>query len=311
MALKTIEYTVTSEGITPKTEQSGGTQGEHNFTEVVMTLGAGVPTGDDVRYRVQTIDGAGGFYSTEFLTPGEGKITFLLSRDITLAGGVAYLYLVATKVVYEGEKFVSESQEFLSKPMRLRFENSGVGSPSENAYRLGITGALSKANNLADEASKSANEAKTEKELAKLQAETAETYANESKIAMGNAEKYAGYAQDFSDDAKTAKENAEMSATDAQNNANDAASDAQTALKAVEEVKQIKGQVVELKQGVDTAAERASVSEVSASQAASSAMGSELAARNAAAWIEANIGDMSKALKEIIALQEKYIGGNN
>lgn len=311
MALKTIKYTITGNGVTPITEQAGGMQGEHNVTEVEMTLGTGVPMGDDVRYRVQTIDGAGGFYSTEFLTPSDGKITFLLSRHITLAGGVAYLYLVATKVIYEGEKFVSESQEFLSKAMRLRFENSGVGSPSENAYRLGVTGALLKANDLATEASKSANEAKAEKELAKAEAESSRSSANESKNHENNANTYATNAQTFANEAKTNKEFAEGAANDAQNSANTAQADAQTALDAVGEVTKIKQQVTTLKSEIDTTAETI---DATASRVQSDAftVGENTATvLSETEWVRANIGDMGNALKEIIALQKKYIGGNN
>ena len=318
MALKTIKYTITSDGVTPTTEQSGGEQGEHNVTEVEMTLGTGVPTGDNVRYRVQCVDGAGGFYSTEFLEATDNKVTFLLSRDITNAGGVAYLNFVATKVVYEGEKFVSESQEFLSKAMRLRFTNSGVGSPSDNAYRLGITGALLRANDLATAASQSAKEAESQKKFAQAEAETAKSSANEALNHENNANTYATNAQTFANDAKASKEFAEGAANDAQNNANDTASDARTALEAVEEVTEIKGQVVVLKQGAENAATRAQDSATFADQAASAASQSADRAGQQASfvaseanWIRENVGDMSNALKEIIALQELYIGGNN
>lgn len=298
MALKTIKYAVTSNGITPRTEQAGGIQGEHNVTEVLLALGADLPSG--THYRVQAVDGAGGFYSSEFLTPTENKIIFPLCEDITKAGGVAYLHLVVTEVAYDTNgKYVGENQKFLSKPMRLRFENSGVGSPSETAYRLGITGALLSAQQSAEQA----EEAKEGAEAAKAGAETAKSDAeiarDASQLAASEANKQASlaedgkeladtfkreaynamiYAQGYAENAYESQEEASKSATDAQaqaklaqSSAESAATSVESALKHANSAEEHKSSALEHSRAADKSATAAAISETDAATAAANA----------------------------------------
>ena len=104
MANKVIQFTVSADGgISPKVEQAAGVQGSHNVTEVEFDV-SGLSytfTNEDIKVRIQMIDGAGGFDSTGFLTVKDNKVSTLLPRRFTNAGGVAKVYLVVTEITYD------------------------------------------------------------------------------------------------------------------------------------------------------------------------------------------------------------------
>lgn len=143
MALRTINYTVTADDISPKTEQNAGIQGESNVTKLVFTLSEELynaieaQEGDTV-YRIQASDGAGGFYSTSLLTLNalNRTVTYSLDTDLSGIGGVVYLHLIISKIIND-----SEDTTLYSFPARIRFANA-AGSYSEAPYRQAISGAL-------------------------------------------------------------------------------------------------------------------------------------------------------------------------
>lgn len=198
MESKTILFTVDGDNISPRTEQKAGVQGNHNITEVRFegdsVLSGAMENSENYKVRMQFIDGAGGFYSSGFLTvysdetDGRLFVTCPIPNNVTNAGGLAYVYLVVTEIAYEGKKAL-ESQVYISPPGKLLYTHSGVGSPSEYAYKVGITNALVNAEIFAGQA---------------------EGYANKS---LG----YSNTAGEYAENAASSAENAADSATNAAN----------------------------------------------------------------------------------------------
>lgn len=249
MAVKTIEFTVKAGEISPKTEQAAGVQGQHEVTEIVITVDEdllAVYASKNVKYRLHIIDGASGFHSSGFLTLSEDNtVTYLIPSDVSNAGGVMYAHLVITEIETPADEASIETEVFMSAPARLRFSNSGVGSPSENAYRVGITGALYGAQQAAESA-KSSSESATAKaneaeEAASTAVENASNAKDYSEYAYGKYLEAAGYAnaaREFEVNARAYAEEAEAARDEAQT-AQDSAETAQTeASKSADKAKQ-------------------------------------------------------------------------
>lgn len=249
MELKTILFTVDGDNISPRTEQKAGVQGSHNVTEVRfnveedLVLGA-LQENPTSRIRMQFIDGAGGFYSTGFLDvmseilPDESAqyyVTCPIPNNVTNAGGLAYVYLVVTEIDY-GDGKALENQVYISPPGKLLYIHSGVGSPSEYAYKVGITNALVNAEIFAGQAERYSNEAKNaESNSAKSESAAAESAAN-ALISENNAKAFESAADESAtkarksensastdaDKAKTSETNAETYATNAMTSATNA-----------------------------------------------------------------------------------------
>ena len=195
MANKVIQFTVSADGeISPKVEQAAGGQGSHNVTEVEFDV-SGLTSYYDLnnpkinKVRIQFIDGAGGFESTEFLTVKENKVSTLLSRRLTNAGGAAKVYLVVTKITYDGDGVAHEEEVYMSQGGKLRFDGSGVGSPSNDIYLKGISSALVNAEIFVGQAESSASEAKESKDEAKVFATEASNARDAAETSELNASK--------------------------------------------------------------------------------------------------------------------------
>ena len=215
MESKTILFTVDGYSISPRTEQKAGVQGSHNITEVRfegdLVLGGAGTDPKNNKVRIQFIDGAGGFFSSGFLTVvlDEGdehfSVTCPIPNNVTNSGGLAYVYLVVTKITYEGEKALEE-QVYISPPGKLCFTHSGVGSPSEYAYKVGITNALVNAEIFVGQAENFASKAKEFKD-------GAEGFASQAEKAKNEAEGFATDAKIAAEEAKKHKEDVQTDLT--------------------------------------------------------------------------------------------------
>ena len=233
MANKVIQFTVSADGgISPKVEQAAGVQGSHNVTEVEFDV-SGLSytfTNEDIKVRIQMIDGAGGFDSTGFLTVKDNKVSTLLPRRFTNAGGVAKVYLVVTEITYD-DGVAHEEEVYMSQGGKLRFDGSGVGSPSNDIYLKGISSALVNAETfvrLAETASDDAKKYKDEAGVFKDAAETAKSeamqYANDADLSATSARISSQAAGSFATDASN-------HAISASNSANQASQSEQNARK--------------------------------------------------------------------------------
>lgn len=242
MVEKTIFFTVKSDGsVSPATEQKAGVQGSHNVVNVMFDVSE-LALSESHRVRVQFIDGAGGFYSTGFLET-ENILEKLcvnvpVPDDVTNAGGLANAYLVVSEITYSGEDEPAiENQVFMSNGGKLRFTHSGVGSPSEYAYRVGISNALVNAEIFAGRAKSASNTAKEHRDKAeefKIEAGQSASLAAETKTEIeflkiqtsSYAETALGASQaatNAKDEVIEAKRNAEAAARVSEQSATDAA----------------------------------------------------------------------------------------
>jgi len=64
MAVRTITYTVTADGVSPASIQSAGVQNDMNVTELIFVfsavMGGIMINGKNLFYRFDCVDGAGG-----------------------------------------------------------------------------------------------------------------------------------------------------------------------------------------------------------------------------------------------------------
>lgn len=249
MESKTILFTVDGDNISPRTEQKAGVQGNHNITEVRFNVEEALVSGaleesPTSRIRMQFIDGAGGFYSTGFLDvmseilpdkSAQYYVTCPIPNNVTNAGGIAKVHLVITEIVYEDGKAL-ENQVYISPPGKLLYIHSGVGSPSEYAYKVGITNALVNAEIFAGQAERYSNEAKNAESNSAKSGSAAATSAANALTSENNAKGFksaaaesAEKAQESENRASTSANNAETSETNARTSATNASQSANTA----------------------------------------------------------------------------------
>jgi hypothetical protein len=104
MAIRTINYTVSVGGITPASQQFGGTQGDHNAVELKFTLDTELYNNvtanaeGTVYYRFDGYDGSGGVKSTEPAPLDDSVCTYGLEEWLTRYGGKVQVYLVLTDI---------------------------------------------------------------------------------------------------------------------------------------------------------------------------------------------------------------------
>ena len=137
MAIKTINYTVSADGITPSSQQFGGVQGDHRVTALKFTIdqklyNAIIGNASDtatIKYRFDAYDGSGGMVSSE---PKDLKddcktdgCIFYLEEWQTRYGGRIQVYLVITKVINTDEKLTK--MELYSFPAVLSLQERPDG----------------------------------------------------------------------------------------------------------------------------------------------------------------------------------------
>lgn len=127
MAIRKIIYTVGSDGISPKTAQNAGVQGEQNATQITFVLNDSLiselkyqkeKSGGRLLYRFDTVD-AGGFTDRTYyaeLTDGVSEVSYSIGTDLSMFGGNAKVYLSITL-----EKSDSTLTELFSLPAILYF----------------------------------------------------------------------------------------------------------------------------------------------------------------------------------------------
>lgn len=117
MEFYTIEFTVAAEGVTPDTPQSAGHTGDHKAAVVRFR----VPF-KGYRYRIEIIDGGGGYDTTELLDAQGGVVSYAVPSAWTTAG-VATLRLVAIEQSDDDAEVV----RFHSAPAYLLFADREAG----------------------------------------------------------------------------------------------------------------------------------------------------------------------------------------
>ncbi|MBQ3564270.1 MAG: hypothetical protein IJA21_06680 [Clostridia bacterium] len=155
--MRKLEFTVGIDSISPDTAQFGGIQGEHNATEIEITLtdelvAELIGPMNTVYYRIDLVDGAGAHYIGEPIQYiGETSLTYKLPQAATAQGGNGEVRLVFSEVVD------SETSKLMyTFGMRLYFESSFHGDEAEIKAVEDLSGIVQKASDCAERAERSA-----------------------------------------------------------------------------------------------------------------------------------------------------------
>lgn len=124
MAVYTLKFTVTADGITPAEVQPAGVFGDHLAAALEFAVPS-QPTG--CRYRLEITDGSGAYDITELLDAKNGVVSYAIPRNWT-AAGTATVRLIAVTVDKNGE----ETLCFHAAPARLFFEERDDSTPMED-----------------------------------------------------------------------------------------------------------------------------------------------------------------------------------
>ena len=161
MTIKTIEYEINLAGITPAEEQFGGTQGDHNVTEIKFLLAQelfdalGLNAADQkIMYRFDVYDGEGGIWQSEPIQLTEKPMSVKLQERHTRFGGKVTVYLVITELSEDNETQI----ELYSFPAVARLKNRPDGVYQDGENYESVTSLAQKAKNSAVAAEKSNNE---------------------------------------------------------------------------------------------------------------------------------------------------------
>lgn len=146
--MQVLEYEVSLTGISPQNVQVGGVQGDHNnavveFTltqELLSDLNSNLPSDHSLRYHVEVTDGSGGFHASELLTLDATyrTITYPIPREVTIAGGIAHISLVASDVGEDSH----EDRTLYARSAKLEFIGSSAGTDAAGTYYGEVNGAL-------------------------------------------------------------------------------------------------------------------------------------------------------------------------
>ena len=126
--MRKITYTVGIDGITPDDIQYGGIAGEHNATELIITVSSELYNiiSETYYYRIDAVDSAG----THFIGKAEhittNTITYCVPQSVTAAGGKAEIRIIFSHIV-EGQA----ERILYSFPIKLRFDDSFHGDEAE------------------------------------------------------------------------------------------------------------------------------------------------------------------------------------
>lgn len=183
MAIKTLNYMVDIDGITPSTEQYAGTQGDHRVTKLsfalsnsLFSLVLNAAQNTKVMYRFDIYDGEGGVWSSDPKELLEANINVELEERHTRCGGKLTVYLVITALSQDNATEI----ELYSFPARLRLNNRPDGILQHGESYESMT-------SLSESAKSSAELARQNADTAAIKAEDAQNSANESKISSDAA----------------------------------------------------------------------------------------------------------------------------
>ena len=155
-AVRTITFNATVSGVTPTGPQDAGVQGDHNATQVVWSLDAAL-INPDYRYRCEFVDGAGGWDTTQYLTPSADKtIAVSLPRAWTAAGGCGVIRLCVSEFL-DG----AEERSLYTLTGRLQFAGRENGGACAAAYETKLPVLIEEVTEAMDGAADAAAQANT------------------------------------------------------------------------------------------------------------------------------------------------------
>lgn len=230
MAIKTVTFSATPDGVTPAIPQDAGVQGDHQATAVIFRLD---PALISVRYqyRWEFVDGNGRFDTTEAfsITAEQTEVSAPLLSAWTRAGGTAEIRLVITD---PGQDGTEEPVTLYTLAGRLRFQGRDCAALQEQELKKGLTRLIEETKSAAKEAKTQAAAAGAAATNADSMARFADSAGQQAHTAKDAANRAASAAAQKAADAQTAArlaETAAQNANDATTSANTATSNAQNA----------------------------------------------------------------------------------
>ena len=156
-----------------------GVYGDKGQATVTFNLSEDVPFGDDYYYRVEIVDGAGGYDVTGPMAAENGTVVVDIPTAWTTPG-VAALRLVAVETDAEG----NENARFHSLPMYIYFDDRNDGSAirvqAEAAWQEFLAKAAVDIDNASRSAERSAADAKSAQEAADAAEKAAKSAATDA-----------------------------------------------------------------------------------------------------------------------------------
>ena len=176
MAVRTIEFEVSANGITPATLQAAGVQGDHKSTKVIFTLEESLfqsitqqaaDTEAQAIYRIDGYNAEGGVSRSEAQTLVENNISYYIEEWLTRYGGNVKIVLVISLL-----KNDKTEMELFSFPALLKLKNlpDGEDTSGEN-YE-----SMSTLSEVARESAEQAIEAAGKTEAARFALENGSTF---------------------------------------------------------------------------------------------------------------------------------------
>lgn len=209
-AIREILFHVTPDGIEPSGPQPAGIQGEHNATEVKFQLDEALVK-DGYFYRFEFVDGTGGMYTTDFVTPEGNAVAVKIPAAWTASGGCGTLRLC----VAELSEDYQEEMVVLSFAGRLLFSGRDSTSPLYSYYEPGLSGLIESTHAAAENANTAADEAREAAQGADEAAEAAQQAKTAADSAAQGAREAEADAEAAADEARKAKADADAASADA------------------------------------------------------------------------------------------------
>ena len=209
-AIREILFHVTPDGIEPSGPQPAGIQGEHNATEVKFQLDEALVK-DGYFYRFEFVDGTGGMYTTDFVTPEGNAVAVKIPAAWTASGGCGTLRLC----VAELSEDYQEEMVVLSFAGRLLFSGRDSTSPLYSYYEPGLSGLIESTHAAAENANTAADEAREAAQGADGAAEAAQQAKAAADSAAQGAREAEADAEAAADEARKAKADADAASADA------------------------------------------------------------------------------------------------
>lgn len=228
MAIRKIEYSVSSMGVSPSTHQWGGVQYEDNATEVVYEFEPEylekLGELENYLFRIDFNSASAGYEPSKNLTITDGKISRTIPKKLTQYGG----QITSTLVISEKSRLglYEITEEIITIPSTIFFTAS---ARQDARFTQNLSAYEEYISELATEMAENVENTRANAEIAKTEAENASTSAIYAQSAETNATKKASEAEQSAKDAHQHAQDAFTSSLIAGDRAHDASEYAEDA----------------------------------------------------------------------------------
>ena len=155
MSVRKLKFELSANSISPQTVQAGGVQFEHNATQAIFvipnelyTLINGIGENKTVLYRVDAVDGEGGYHVSETIEPllsadstEEYHLIYSIPYDVSSIGGTCQLTVVATRM----DENSAEEMIYCSETAFIQFSHVSRSSLQHDKFKSELGGILNEA----------------------------------------------------------------------------------------------------------------------------------------------------------------------